>query len=360
MGELRATAVTPVFVIVPAGVDDASRPSGGNAYDRRVCDGLAALDWVVTEVPIPGSWPCPDAAALRALSTGLADIPDDSVVLIDGLVASAAADVLEDEAGRVRPVALVHMPLVEGHPPSARRSSEGRALATARAVIATSRWSRQLLVERHRLDPGFVRVAEPGVDRAAVTKGESTGRRLICVANVLPHKGHDVLLAALSAVDNLDWECRLVGALSSDPGFAERLSTRSSEGGISDRVRFLGPLEGLALNAAYAESDVLVLASRAESYGMVVTEALARGLPCIATAVGGIPSALGRAADGGRPGLLVRPDDALALASALRCWLENDTVRRRLRRRARERRATLTGWETTVATVSQVLAQVAA
>src|ERR671911_378585 len=49
LGELRAGAVSEVHVILPEGVDDPARPSGGNTYDRRVCDGLRALDWAVHE-----------------------------------------------------------------------------------------------------------------------------------------------------------------------------------------------------------------------------------------------------------------------------------------------------------------------
>ena len=89
---------------------------------------------------------------------------------------------------------------------------------------------------------------------------------------------------------------------------------------------------------------------------MVVTEALARGLPVIAAAVGGVPEALGHGADGTRPGLLVPPGDPAALRDALRAWLEDADLRRRLRRAARERRAALSRWSTTTSVVAGVLA----
>ncbi len=87
-------------------------------------------------------------------------------------------------------------------------------------------------------------------------------------------------------------------------------------------MRFPGPLTGADLARSYGAADLLVLASRAETYGMVVTEALARGLPVVAAEVGGVPEALGHGADGIRPGLLVPPDDPAALGAALRAWLE--------------------------------------
>jgi glycosyltransferase involved in cell wall biosynthesis len=103
----------------------------------------------------------------------------------------------------------------------------------------------------------------------------------------------------------------------------------------------------------------MVLASRAETYGMVVTEALARGVPVVATEVGGVPEALGHGADGSRPGLLVPPDDPAALAAALRAWLDDAALRGRLRRAARERRESLRGWSTTTSVLAGVLAEAA-
>jgi len=103
-----------------------------------------------------------------------------------------------------------------------------------------------------------------------------------------------------------------------------------------------------------------VLASRAETYGMVVTEALAHGLPVIATAVGGLPEALGHGATGIRPGLLVPPGDQAALTAALCDWLSDADLRQRLRRVARERRTTLSGWSATTDRISRVLAGVIA
>jgi glycosyltransferase involved in cell wall biosynthesis len=343
---------------MPEGIDDPRKPSGGNTYDRRICRGLTSLGWSVDELPVAGTWPCPDDAARAGLTDVLDDIPDGAVVLLDGLIASTVPDVLLPQADRLRLVVLVHMPLGNGPSSDDDAGKRERAvLEAAVATVTTSTWTRAWLLDRYGLAPASVHVAEPGVDPADLAPGTAAGGDLLCVAAVTPTKGHDVLLAALATVADLPWRCVCVGSLDRDPGFVAQLHEQVRDTGLADRVRFAGSLAGADLDAAYAAADALVLASCAETYGMVVTEALARGLPVLTTTAGGLPEALGRGADGIRPGLLVPPGDSAAFAAALRRWLDDVGLRRRLRHAASERRATLLGWASTSERISRVLAE---
>ncbi|MEV0879079.1 glycosyltransferase family 4 protein [Micromonospora echinofusca] len=341
-----------VHVVLPNDIDDPAEPSGGNGYDRQLCRGLAAAGWMVREHAVPGDWPHPDRAARAGLAEVLAGLPDASPVLLDGLVASCVPEVLTTHARRLRVVVLVHLPL--------EHEDEAAALAAAVAVVTTSEWTRRRLLDRYALPPDRVHVARPGVDPALPAPGSTTGGNLLCVAAPTPHKGHDVLVEALSTVADLPWSCVCVGPLTRDPGFVAALRRRVGGHGLDDRVRLVGPRTGAALDAAYAAADLLVLPSRRETYGMVVTEALARGVPVLATAAGGLPEALGRAPGGAAPGLLVPPDDPTALAGALRRWLGEPALRRALRRAARARRHTLDDWAVPATAVGAVLAGVVA
>jgi len=354
--------VTALRVVVPDSIEDPALPSGGNAYDRRICHELERLGWSVDVIAVPGAWPCPEAPARAALEAAIAGVPDASVVLLDGLVASAVPEVLVPHARRLRLVVLVHMPLGLGLADVEvrdARSREADVLSAASAVITTSAWTRRQLLDGYRLRPSQVHVAAPGVDPADLAAPTASGGDLLCVAAVTPHKGHDVLLSALAASGDLGWRCVFVGSLARDPAFVADLDRRVRADGLADRVTFTGPRSGADLDAAYANADVLLLASRAETYGMVVTEALARGLPVLATAVGGVPEALGRTRGGTTPGILVRPDDVPGFAAAVRGWLSDPELRRCLRDAARERRATLHGWADTTERISRVLAEVA-
>uniref|UniRef100_UPI003B3A4C14 glycosyltransferase family 4 protein n=1 Tax=Nakamurella sp. TaxID=1869182 RepID=UPI003B3A4C14 len=299
----RVTGV--LHAVVPAGIDDPARPSGGNRYDRRLLDELAGRGRRVHERHAAGAWPQPSPADRVALDRLLGEVPDGSPVLIDGLIACAAAPVVSAHTGRLRVVVLLHMPL--------GTAAERDLLPRCAAVVTSSRWVAGRLrddglVPGDRPGPAVpLVVAEPGVDPAAPISPSAGGGRLLAVAVLAPHKGQDVLIAALHRIADLPWTCTVAGSPAIDPGFAGRLRTAAA--GLGDRVRFVGPLTGPELDRAYAAADLLVHPSRSETYGMVLTEALARAIPVVATDVGGIPDAVGWDASGRRPGRLVAPDD---------------------------------------------------
>lgn len=353
--------MTTVFV-VPSDLV----PSGGNTYGRRLAEALAETGRPVRRAVASGSWPRPDADARTGLSRMLAELPEGATVILDGLVACGVPEVLLPHTFRLRLVVLVHLPLADGdeHSPSAARDLDTREREVLRAasdVVVTSGWAARRVAHRHGLDR--VHVVAPGVDPAPPAAG-GDGTRLLCVAAVTPRKGHVPLLSALARLSGLKWECACVGPvgdLSADhtggapAAYAERLRRLARDHGLTERVAFPGSLEGEELAAAYASADLLVLPSFQETYGMVVTEALSRGVPVVATRVGGVPEALGRDSRGERPGLLVPPGDHAALAGALGRWLSEPDLRERLRRAALLRREGLAGWEGAARRMAAVL-----
>jgi glycosyltransferase involved in cell wall biosynthesis len=348
--------MSAVHVVVPAGIHDPARVSGGNRYDREVCADLRDAGWSVTEIAAEGPWPRPDAPAQTFLARSLDALPHDALVLVDGLVASAARAVLVPRSGRLRLVVLVHMVFggqVFGGGAVEERD-ESAVLAAARAVVTTSAWTRRRLLERYPLSAARVHVARPGTEPAQVSPRTPGGGRLVCVGTLSPLKGQDLLLEALGNLVGLPWRCTLVGPLDRAPGFVTSLARRAAATGIADRVRMPGTRTGAALRRSYEDADLLVVPSRAETYGMVVTEALAAGVPVLATAVGGVPEAVGRTASG-VPGLLVPPDDSAALVAALARWLTDAGLRCRLRGAALRRREALPDWRWTGECISRVL-----
>jgi len=349
--------IVRVHVVAPAGFDDPGQPTGGNIYDRRVCAGLAEAGWEVLVATVAAAWPVPDPGARADLARIVSAIPDGETVLIDGLIASPTAAQLLPHTGRIGMIVLLHMPLataVDTHHDVSAERSERAVLRAAAGVVVTSEWTRRQVLARYAIPACRVHVARPGVDRVAAPSRPVRGH-LICVGVLSPHKGQDILVEALAGLADRDWHCVLAGSLDRDPDFVEQLQTRITRLGYEHRVRLSGVLTGAALSHAYATAGLLVAPSRSETYGMTVTEALAHGLPVIATTVGGLPEALGATADDTRPGQLIPPGDPAALAAALGDWLADEGYRHRLRAAARQRQSTLRGWEQTTQEIADAL-----
>lgn len=331
-------------------------PSGGYGYDRAVIARLADHGWRAEVLPLPAAFPRPDETALAAAAEAFGRLPEGAVVLADGLAFGALDTVAQAEARRLRLVALVHHPLADEtglDPDDATRlaGTERRALAAARAVICTSQ------VTAERLRGGFgvpadrLSVAPPGTDRPA-HPAPRTGAPpvILAVGSLSVRKGHDVLIDALAGLRHLAWQARIVGP-APDPATAEALAARIEAAGLAGRVVLTGAVTDVA--AEYAGADIFALASRHEGFGMAYAEALAHGLPVVATRVGPVPEFVPHAAGG-----LVEPDDAPGLSSALGRLVADPDARAAAAAAALVAAAALPGWDDTTATVARVLDEV--
>ena len=327
--------MTACRVVVPAGIDDPRHPSGGNVYDRRALP-RAWPGWLVgAQHQAQAPWPWSDPAAGARLSDILDLVPTGQLVLVDGLVASTAPDVVVPRArqsarrgpgaharGRVKPART----RTGTGGAQARRPSSRPAAGHGGGCSTTTTSRRQ------------VYVAEPGVEIASLLSGTAEGNRLLCVGAVTRLKGIDLLVDALADLFDLPWACQVVGPLDTDPGFVKYVRRRAHRAGLGERLRLVGPLTRAGSRGCLRRRGRPRAASRAETYGMVVTEAIGHGVPVVATAVGGVPEALGRTADGRLPGLLATAAEAGPLTEAIRAFLIDDLLRRRLRLAARDRR----------------------
>jgi glycosyltransferase involved in cell wall biosynthesis len=308
--------------VVPGPLDQLT---GGYVYDARIVAGLTHLGWRVRVYNLPGRFPDADRTAHEALANTLAAMPRGDRVVIDGLAMGGLPAPVEEHGDRLRVVSLVHHPLAEETGLASAeverlRESERRALAPCRGVLVSSAFTARALdaydVPAHR-----IRVVVPGIEPAPPAAGPAAGEppRLLCVASVTPRKGHDVLVAALTRLRDLDWTCVCVGGLDRDPAHAGAVAGQVAAAGLADRIHFVGEREGEQLERLYHGASIFVLASHYEGYGMVLAEALARGLPVVSTTGGAIPFTVPADA-----GLLVPPGDASAFAEALRGLLRPD------------------------------------
>lgn len=322
---------------------DPAQLTGGYRYDARIVQALRARGLPVDVTGLPGRFPHADDAARQALHRALASLPDRSIAVIDGLALGGLPEVAGAHARRLRLVALVHHPLadetgLEDCQRAAFLDSERAALAHMVRVIATSRFTARRLAD-YGVDAERIAVIEPGVDASPLAAADGAEPRLLCVATLTPRKGHDVLMAALARLTDLRWRCDCIGSLTRAPEHAARIAGLISTHRLQARVRLLGECPTDALGAAYRDADLFVLPSHYEGYGMVVTEALACGLPVLTTTGGALADTLPPGA-----GLTVAPGDADALADALRRLLHDRPLRLQMRDGARRVRSGLAGW----------------
>lgn len=346
---VRMTA-PELHVVVPGSL---AQNTGGYRFDRRVVAGLRTRGWTVHVHELPGDYPRVDASAILAADIALSRLPDGALVLIDGLAVPGLAAAMGVDRHRLRMVVLVHHPLwletgMDTGRAAALRHLEQGALACARRILVPSHATARD-VAGMGIPDSLVAVAPPGTDPAPPATGSGGGVPVMLDVGILtPRKGHLTLVEALSGVRDLPWRMTLVGSTGRDAGHAAAVRAALARAGLSDRVDLGGEVDEAGLAAAFAGADLFVQASLHEGYGMAVAEALAHGLPVVATAVGAVPELVPAFGPGGGAGLLVPPDDAAALAGALRRVLSDPGLRRRLAEGARAAAVSLPTWDACV------------
>ena len=256
-----------------------------------------------------------------------------------------------------------NMNLAEGERPEPmiRVQGETQVVAAADALIANTDAEAASLVSLYEACPDNVSVVSPGVDLYTFTTGN--GRKaareavglpqdahiLAFVGRIQPHKGPEVLIRAVAEMLNHSPHLRpklitiiMGGASGSGLGEVERLKDLVSWLNISDVVRFENPVPRAQIPQWYRAADLVCVPSYSESFGLVALEAQACGTPVVATAVGGLRTAV---ADG-ISGVLVDGHDPRAWSSVL-ARLIQEPQRRVLLSMGAIEHASHFGWDAT-------------
>jgi glycosyltransferase involved in cell wall biosynthesis len=327
--------MTELVFVVPGRLDQLT---GGYLFDRHIVEGLRARGRVVRVIELAARDP-------RADGTALAAVADGTKTVVDGLALTNLEHKITAQARRLRLIAFVHGPLAREtgrSPTGATRAAqlEAALLSRFRGVLCPSQRT-AAAVESYGISPERIAIVPPGTAKPNRRPWPRRGRvgALLCVANLVPLKGHRVLVDALARIRDLDWRLLCVGSLERDPATTRGIRQMISAAGLARRITLAGewPLQSVA--CAYRAADAFVLPSLHEGYGMVYAEAMAHGLPVIATTAGAIPDTVPRQA-----GLLVAPGDPAALARALRRVIAQPAVATRLAAGSRAAGARLPDW----------------
>jgi glycosyltransferase involved in cell wall biosynthesis len=344
--------VPDVWFAIPG---DLETLTGGYIYARRLIDSLPATGWHPRILSLPNTYPAPSDEDLSVTREIFESIPKNSIVLVDGLAFGAMPQALLDGLD-LSFVALVHHPLaletgLTDAEANRLRTAETAALRTARAIIVTGPDTARTLSSDYGVPGEKVFVAVPGTNPAARAQGSGATPQLLTVATLTHRKGYDVLVRALALVADLPWNSVCIGSLTRDQDTTASIRAMIKSSKLDKRIELLGEIPADKLNDVYMQSDVFVLPSRHEGYGMAFAEALAQGLPIVACGVGAVPDTVPTEA-----GKLVPSDDPDALSAAIRKLLTDDPAREAMANAAWTHGQSLPRWSNTAEAVATALA----
>ena len=338
------------FFLIPG---DLTRKTGGYGYDRRVIADAHAHGVMLEPVQLADGFPFPNDAECDATVAVLQSLPHGVPLLIDGL-AFGAFDQAMLAALNGPVIALVHHPLAyENGTPADKvatlKMSERTALAHADAVIVTSAPTRALLMADFAVPDNKISVAVPGTDAAPFAQGSGHDvPALLGVGSLTPRKAWDVLIAALVACRHRDWTMTIVGE---GPERAT-LTNQIAQAGLQTRITLVGEVDEITLADHYDRADLFIMPSHYEGFGMALTEALARGLPCVAS--DGVVALQHLPTDAARS---VKAADATALADGIKALLD-PTTRLDAADKARATAALLPRWHETARIIADTIRSV--
>ena len=348
--------MSDIVFAIPGDID---LPTGGYGYDRRLLAEWRETGIAARHLALPGSFPAPIPTDLAETERLLMSLAPETTVLIDGLAYGAFPESLARAlAGRV--VALVHHPLAleTGLAPlqaAALAAGETAALAHAGAVVVTSPLTQRILVADFGVAAERITIAVPGVDPAPRARGSGSDGplALLAVGSLIPRKGYDVLIAALAGLEGRDWRLTIIGAQHLAPATTQAIRQQIAAARLEDRILLAGPRTMSELADAYDAADLFVMPSLFEGYGMVLTEALARGLPILCTTGGAAAETVPDAT-----ALKVPPGDVAALNAALAELLDDAGKRALMAEAAWAAADSLPRWQETAERVARACRKV--
>ena len=217
----------------------------------------------------------------------------------------------------------------------------------AARILPWSSWVRDSLIADYGVDPNRIEVVPPGVDtdkwHHTPNRSHDGPVRILFVGGDLYRKGGQLLLDAFRSLPT---------------GTAELILVTRTEVTPTEGVTVYNNMQPNTpeLMALYQSSDIFVLPTQAEAFGIAVVEASATGLPVVATNIGGLPYIV----KNGETGFIIQVQDQAALTNRLHQLIENHEMRKRFGRAARQRAETHFDAEKNAMRVMQILQDVAA
>lgn len=343
----------PIALFLSAG--DIQRKTGGSLYNRKLAESLSERGFRLEVVTVPDlPWSAGLVAGVVILPLLLLRLARRKydVVIEDGwtLPTTLLFNVACWMTGSPRLVIIVHQVRSQGMKLPARsiaRMVERVSLRAAQLIVTVSSF---ISGEVERLVGSNERIAlaAPGSAPLSDTTRDRDNTKdirlaLLFVGNCTRLKGLDHLIGAIGLLQDVPVTLDVVGDLSFEPRYYNKLVRQAKALGVSERVVFHGAMSHEELGRFYSRADVFTFPSLYEGYGIVLAEAMHAGLPIITTRTGAVDEILRE----GENALIVPAADSEALAGAVRLLATNSEMRAAFGRRSRELAGSLPTWKQT-------------
>lgn len=284
-------------------------------------------------------------------ATTLDHLPDGAIPVVDGILLPGLEPQLDRLLERDAIAVIHHVFAAAGRDEGARaavRAAEARMLPRLRRVVATS----EPIADRLRTEFGVeATVLQPGLPVLPRSEGSGgPGCHILSVGVLTPRKGHDRLLRALRRLIDLDWTLTIAGDAERDPVHAATVAAVVEDEGLSNRVTLVVDPDLAALEPLWGAADLFALHTSWEGFPAGIAEALRRGIPVVAPAVGGIPAVLPAAA-----GVVAGLDDPATFGKCLRRAIFDERLRAALADAAWQAGQALPGWPQQAAAFATIL-----
>jgi len=271
---------------------DINSLTGGHLYNRHMVEGLRQKGHGVKVLRLDESTMLTHAIEIKC-SSYFNTLPPGSCVLIDSLVLGNIPGVLKKYSEKLTFIGLIHLPLTYNPLPGKNRkhiaNREVKAMMMTRHLIVTGRFTLRMLMDAG-ISHEKISLIEPGVEnypRKRYYADLPLG--LLCISNYSQIKGQLLLVRALNRLRNNKWTLQMYGDINTEKPYVTRLKSIIANKKLNDRILLHDTIERNNISEAFLASDLFVLPSRFETYGMVLTESLAHGIPVVTTHAGNIP-----------------------------------------------------------------------
>ena len=300
---------------------DLNNISGGNKYDQNILSYLYQIGFKVKNI-----YPSSSSLTMLNFLNTIYKIPNDSIIIIDGLIAAKMYSVFNNLVKKYRVIILIH------HPVSYERKKYGdivlklkerKIFSEAHSLITVSKTMKKT-VQRMLNNKKFIDVVHPGVDEEYFKNNheKKQGYNLICVGSIIPRKNIESCIKTLSYLDE-KWNLSIVGKYKKSDPYTHSLHNLIDDLNLGHRVKFLGQIkDNNNLIKILLNSQIYICLSHYEGYGMANVEAATLGLPLV---VSDLP--VFRENLKGFKRKYVNVDNCQEIAKAIEDLFEDQTVR---------------------------------